>query len=594
MTTSSVSLPLGVCVLPERSENAPRCGAQPGYIHEILAHAGLCYQTIAYTDLVELLPALRVLVTVGETTLEEEMRSLLQDWIHRGGAWLSLGGVCGLTELWCLEYARPGYRAKWGASGACTLGEGYLAFDEREPRHPVLERLRIPLHFFNGLALVQAVGSAANCAGAGLLDAHGRPREGIAFQECRFGEGFGLLIAPDAVGAVQRIQQGVAVTGDGIPAPDGTAPVTDGVLKSDDGMVLDWHFDRQEVPGVPGYQAFLEPVADQWRELILRAIFHLCRVTETSLPLLWLYPRNLPALAHMSHDSDGNDPERGKRLLELLAEAEIHSTWCIIMPGYERALVDEIRAAGHELAMHYDAVSDGYLWSRRDFERQWRGLCELFGEQPVSNKNHYTRWEGDVEFFRWCQKRGIQMDQSKGASKTGEAGFNFGTCHPYFPVDPCGETVDVLEISTPTQDLEVFAPMALALALLDAAERHHGVLHILFHPAHTHKPEVGAALVEIGAAAKARGLEWWTASQLNGWERARRRAKWTVGEDRFQVTLHCGAGLEEATLLLFNAGSDHLQVNGKEHGISTVTRWGLQFESVILDFEAGRDYELVF
>ena len=50
-----------------------------------------------------------------------------------------------------------------------------------------------------------------------------------------------------------------------------------------------------------------------------------------------------------------------------------------------------------------------------------------------------------MEFFDWCAKKGIQLDQSKGASKTGEAGFNFGTCHAYFPVRFNSEKVDVLE-----------------------------------------------------------------------------------------------------------------------------------------------------
>lgn len=595
MTTSPASLALGVCVLPEQPENSPRCGAHPHYIHEILGHAGLCYQTISPADLLERLPTLRVLVTVGEATFEEESRARLQDWVNRGGAWFSLGGLCGLNELWGLDYAQPAYRAKWGAMGACTLGEGYLSLDIDGSRHAVLQHLRVPLHFFNGLAVVPAAGASASLAtGAGILDAHGRPVDRIAFHERGFGKGHCLLIAPDAVGAVQRIQQGVAVTGDGVPAPDGTAPVTDGVLKSDDGMVLDWHFDRQEVPGVPGYRVFLEPVADQWRELILRAIFHLCRATETSLPLLWLYPRNLPALAHMSHDSDGNLPDRGHRLLELLAEAEINTTWCIIMPGYERALIDRIRDAGHELAMHYDAVSPGCPWSEELFESQWRGLCDLFGERPVANKNHYTRWEGDVEFFHWCLKRGIQMDQSKGASKTGEAGFNFGTCHPYFPVSPGGETLDVLELPTPTQDLEVFAPMPLAFALLEAAERHHGVLHILFHPGHTHKPEVGEALLKIAAAAKAQGLEWWTANRLNAWERARRRVTWSASGDSAGTRLHSSADLEQATVLIFNPKSDCVEVHGERHVPTAVNRWGLEFQSVVLDLEAGHDYDLAF
>jgi hypothetical protein len=98
------------------------------------------------------------------------------------------------------------------------------------------------------------------------------------------------------------------------------------------------------------------------------------------------------------------------------------------------------------------------------------------------NKNHYTRWEGDTEWWEWCAARGIQLDQSKGASKTGEAGYNFGTCHVYLPVTFRGKTIDCFEMCTCTQDLHVFAPVQLFEALLAAVKRHHGVFHQLFHP----------------------------------------------------------------------------------------------------------------
>src|SRR5262249_11472801 len=148
------------------------------------------------------------------------------------------------------------------------------------------------------------------------------------------GDGYCLLIAPDVTGTIVRIQQGIAIACDGISAPDGTAPVGDEVLKSDDGGILDWHFDRQPVPGVPGLSGFLEPIADLWREVLLRAIFYLASRQQITLPLLWLYPRDLPAVAHLSHDTDGNDTERAGFLLETLREADVHSTWCTILPGY--------------------------------------------------------------------------------------------------------------------------------------------------------------------------------------------------------------------------------------------------------------------
>lgn len=573
-----LSAPLGVCVLPEPDPNRARTVSYPQYIHEILAHAGICYTTVPFETLREQLPDLRLLMTVGDREFPEALKAGLRDWVRAGGGWVSVGGVCGLGDLLGAVVETPAYQS-WGG-GASTLGEGYLGVVTAG--HPVLAHLSIPLHFFNGVP-VQAQGAAI---AANILDTHQSPTTRHAVLEHRVASGRCLLIAPDITGSVVRIQQGIAVTRDGVSAPDGTAPVCDGVLKSGDGGVLDWLFDRQPVPDVPGLSAFLQPIADQWRELLLRAVFYLAETLHVALPVLWLYPRSLPALGHLSHDTDLNEPERAAQLLDVLETAGVRSTWCVILPGYAPDLIDRIRAAGHELATHYDAISEGCGWSEREFERQWRALCALFApEVPATNKNHYLRWEGDCEFFDWCARLDIRLDQSKGASKTGEGGFNFGTCHPYLPVAFDGRRIEVLELPTPTQDLNVFAPEALGRSLLEAVVRHHGVLHLLFHPAHIAKPGVSEALLGAVRDARAQGLEFWTARQIAAWEHARRQAGWSAyrqQKDGVHVHLHAEEPLTNATLLWLCRPPAHLRINGVEQLAETVTRWGFAFQAVTL------------
>jgi len=585
--TSSLASAVGVCVLPSMVQNRARTISHPHYIHEIFAHAGLCYITIGFDQLIEHLPQLRVFITIGEMELPGEISAAIRAWVEQGGAWLSIAGICGLGEALGAEYVKPEYSGPgFGVVPERLLGEGYL--DSTQPEHPLLSHLRTPLHFFNGLTL-QAAGQGQSLAT--IRDVHGRATEYSAVIENRFGNGRCLLLAPDAVGAIVKIQQGVAVTRDGNPPSDGSAPTSDGVLKADDGIVLDWHFDRQEVPGLPGLKAFIEPVGDAWRELILRAVFHLAAQQNVLLPLLWLYPRNLPAIAHMSHDSDGNDAGAARELIKQLDIAAINSTWCIIAPGYEPEIINAIVADGHELAMHYDAMTEGIDWGEDNFEQQWQFLQQQFGELPVSNKNHYTRWEGDTEFFEWCQKRGIQLDQSKGPSKIGESGYAFGTCHPYFPVAPNGALLDVLELTFTTQDLTIFVPTTIAPAMLDAAVRAHGIWHVLFHPAHTTREAVAAALQEAVTLAKERGLEWWTAQRINTWERARRGAQWS-SDSGTGVLLHTSEALPEATLLFLHTDIGNIKINSQEYSGATTTRWGFEFQAITLDLEAGGQYSI--
>lgn len=583
--TETEGLPLGVCVFPEPARNASRSVRHGDYLYEILRHAGICFEPIPPGQLEERLSALRLLLTVGETALPESRKSALTKWLEGGGGWVSVGGVCGMERLFGVEVEKPAY-SSWGG-GVSTLGEGYLL--PRAADHPVLQGVPLPLHYFNGLP-VRADDAVTLAEG---LNAHQQPTGRAVVTEAARGDGRCLLIAPDLTGTVVRIQQGSAVTRDGIAAPDGTAPVCDGVLKSDDGAALDWIFDRQPVEGAPGLSGFLHPIADCWRELLLRALFHLAASQRVALPLLWLYPRRLPALLHISHDTDENNPADGWQLLQTLREADVQTTWCVILPGYPPDLMCAIREAGHELAMHYDAMTEGLAWSEAEFDRQWRELTALFsGEKPVSNKNHYLRWEGDTEFYAWCMSRGIELDQSKGASKTGEAGYNFGTCHPFLPVAPDGAPLDVLELATPTQDLHIFAPEALLAPLQEAALRHHGILHLLFHPAHIRKPNVADSLKRAAAQAKARGMECWTAAQINRWERARRKAEWRAYRatpDGACARLQTPEPLPDATLCWLTPEEATIQINGEPQPSVSFTAWGFSFHSVCVTATPGAE-----
>jgi hypothetical protein len=580
--SNQVSSPVGVCVFADAGLNKGRSVNYPGYVHEVLAHAGVPFEPVAPEDLAGKLGGVKILVTVGEQALVDDAKAALKAWVEAGGSWLSIAGTCGLEDVVGAKQETPTY-VGW-ATGLRSLGEGFLKTDGK---HPVLGFVKKPLHFFGGAHLKATDGTVLATA----LDKHAREQGGVpAVIEKKTGKGRSLLIAADVTGTIVRVQQGLSVTRDGVAASDGSAPIDDYVLKSGDGGVLDFVLDRDPVPGVSGLNAFLTPIADQWRQILLGSIFYLAQQAGVALPVLWMWPRNLPAIGHVSHDTDGNDPKLCERLLESLRAAKIRSTWCVIAPGYDKRLIGQIREAGHELCMHYDAMTEGLDWSEKNFDEQFRFLTDLLETKIVTNKNHYLRWEGDMEFFEWCQKRGIKLDQSKGASKTGEAGFNFGTCHPHFPVYFRGEFADVLELPTPTQDLTVFAPEDFGVPLMEASIAAHGVVHYLFHPAHFAKEPTPRAMERMAEEGRQRGIEWWTAKQINDWERARRTVKWSgYGQDATgtSVTLTAGAELGGATLMWL-APKGSVGVDGRACGGTKVTRWGFDFTAGVTDVGQGK------
>ncbi len=572
-TQQQTQSPLGVCVW-DIARYAHYTVAYPQYVYEMLDHAGLCYERVAPSDLAARLPQLRLLLTIGESDLPAALREQLAAWVAAGGAWISVGGVCGLGDLLGVRLQPAAYRLYGHAP---NLGEGYL--HKQTSAHPVLDHVTLPLHYFGGVSALAAGGVVL----ASALDAHQRPSERVAVVENRSGDGRSLFIAPDVTGTVVRIQQGTAIARDGVGAPDGTAPVGDSILKTDDGLTLDWIFDRQPVDGAPGLSAFMTPIADLWRELLLRAVFHLAQAQGVSLPVLWYYPRNLAAIAEFSHDTDGNDPQGAWNMLDVLRRAGVHSTWCVLVPGYPPEVIDAIGAAGHELAMHYDAFNVDRPWCEANWIGQRRFLTEQFGgKAPITNKNHYLRWQGDSEYWEWCARGGVQLDQSKGPSKTGACFFTFGTCHPYLPVDTAGRFIDVLELPTLTQDLLLTAPVSAVPALIHAVMSSHGVLHLLFHPAHIHKPGQADAFIDAARQARAAGLEWWTAAQINAWERARRQTRLSAHGGR--CTVQTGAAeLPQATLLWLGPRAHTVTVDGTPRPAQTVQRWGFTFQSVVVD-----------
>lgn len=529
------------------------------YLEEILGHAGLPWQSLTEADLDDGGARGRMLVLAGRLTPGAQARRCIEEMVRQGGAVVAVGGTFGLGDLLGVE-----------ETDDRRLTEGYLALDAG---HPLTDGLASSLHVFGATRLRARAGM---CLGR-LLDHERRPIGDDALVVGRAGGGIAVTIAADLPGSVLRIQQGRAIHADGPPAPDGTAPIDDGILKTDDGIVLSWAFDRErstlaapepDCPGKhPDFPAgdtpwFAQPVADELRELLVRTICWAATTVGLAVPLVWYWPRGLPAVGLISHDSDHNIDASARATLRLLDAAEIRSTWCMQWgPTYPDRYTPEtfalVDAAGHETALHYNArPEDGGTWGEEHFRAQLAWLRREAGVEEIrSNKNHYLRWEGEVAFFRWLEAAGIASDQSKGPSKKGNVGYPHGSCQPWRPYDADrGRFLDVLEIPLQTQDLWLTTSYAVAEPILHQAVKHHGVAHFLFHQVHLYRqPEVATALRRVVDAGRARGLEWWTSGAIDAWERLRRAVAVrveAVGGDRYRLRTQAREAIPGATLAI--------------------------------------------
>ena len=150
----------------------------------------------------------------------------------------------------------------------------------------------------------------------------------------------------------------------------------------------------------------------------------------------------------------------------------------------------------------------------------------------------------------------------------------------------------------------MFGPREIFDFLLDAVTRTHGILHLLFHPAHIDKPGVQGALTSAIRSARDAGLEWWRADEINAWERARRRVQWSaykVSETTATIRLEAAQPLTGATLLWLVPDDVSVKIGLPEgapnNGPELVKRWGFDFQAIapqIHPREARRSYIMLW
>lgn len=494
------------------------------YIGEVLSHAGIPFEWLNNTH--HMLESFFDLVIVAAAPNDEVTSQTIWKYAERGGIVVSYAGVNALAKR--LGFMKAAQLSMGYAHLPINLGDTRpLRFQDAVPwiqnQKQVEERDWGP-----GARDSNALEIAFEEWGAVASEPNGTT-VGSALQRFQVGKGSIERWSIDVPGTIVGLQQGTApIYDDGIPAPDGSAPVDEGLWKADDQVELDWKHDRLNTE--QGAPYFAHPYADLWREAIVGHILQRIAQKGKYLPFIDYWPEGISKVATLSHDSDRNWDEDAIATMEILKEQGIQTTWCMMKPGYSAWIYPKIKEAGHELALHFNSnVNEGGCWSEEDFKRQAQWLQVQVIPSPVSNKNHMTRYEGWGELFQWCEACGIESDQTRGPSKQGNAGFLFGTCHPYFPIAWSNERnrfYNVLEIGFLTQDLPQFTDVGVIVPFLEEVSKVKGVAHFLFHQGRLQRfPEVRDALRLVVKEARERGFTFWTGGQINNWERERRNIR---------------------------------------------------------------------
>lgn len=504
------------------------------FVTELLMHAGVPHDT--YHNTSEAVVAAPDILIVAVANSDRGTTDQLLAYAEQGGTLIAYGGLNALAVK--LGYMRAG-----------DVGKGYVSLPDG------LYTADRPLRFLSAEPWIAQLGAAAAAsppAAAAPLPAtpslpaaaplpaaigelhrerpDGEP-SGPALQRFAIGRGRLERWSVAALQTIVGLQQGSRpVLEDGVPAPDGTAAVNDGVLKADDVAEMDWKWDRCVTEAGEPY--FAHPYADLWKEVLVSHLLQTALSLNLTLPFIDYWPNGVSQVALLSLDSDHTQDEEARTTLDLLQECGIPATWCMMAPWYSKAMYEQITQNGHELALHYNAVPvDQGTWSEEAFHDQAEAMkASAQLDRIISNKNHLTRIEGWGELFRWCEDNGIASEQSRGNSKKGSVGFLYGTAHPYFPIawtDEHNRIYDVLQIGFHYGDFLQCDP-SIIRSLLEQVVRVHGTAHFVFHQIHIHRKEpIRAFLREYVSTAKKMGFTFWTGERINEWQRARRSIRVT-------------------------------------------------------------------
>jgi hypothetical protein len=311
------------------------------YIAEILSHAGIPFQSFDQVKQVKE-SSIDILVVALEAD-DPETASVIWKFAESGGVVISYAGLARLSS-------------KLGSIESKSEMTGYADVSNMMSDIGSLRYLQAKPWSINASVeneLIREIGKLAkeHPAGKQLCPAM------LAFP---VGKGSIERWAVNIPETVVKIQQGeFPILKDGIPAPDGTGAVNEGILKADDGVVLDWELDRNiSETGNPYYS---KPCADLWREVLISHLLQTVVSKGLTLPFLGYWPDGISHVAMISHDSDVNEDQSAETTLDILKQADIQSTWCMMEPGYSPYIYERVKEEGHELAFHYNAlpIDDG-------------------------------------------------------------------------------------------------------------------------------------------------------------------------------------------------------------------------------------------
>ena len=397
-----------------------------------------------------------------------------------------------------------------------------------------------------------------------------------------------IYFGPHLGRTLSLMLMGRAVSCDAVGPGDGTIELDDGVLRAEDGTILDYATDRQVVEGCAA-PIFATPHADVIREIWIRAIVESIEACEKPFYMLWKWPDNASAVATAGIDCDIPDVDTVMQIRRTMMNFGMKPAWMVPPPGLPADLLRLLRDWGHSIGLLYREAVDG---ENIGLKTQHLMVSRTAGSKGVSCiRPEGGRWQGYTRFYSSAERAGARLSMSKGGVQPGSVGYLFGTCQLFRPLRFGGEPFQIQELPYCAHLSGTTAPLAAIHELISSASRVEGCFQLSLKLSEFADQDTEHRLQDALIFLKQSQFKFFSPDELYWHDQARRDVR--IKESASGLALTCKRDAPGFTVIQLGAG---IEATSRDKSFSPApeVRYGTLFTPFVINLEQKTQLDISF
>lgn len=532
---------------------------------EAIEHAGLRFDVLDTID-ESALRGYDVVLLCGYGELNTLQAAALLNWVALGGRLVASGSAWGISSLIGL-----------GAT-AHHVSIGHVTSQKPDRVWP------------EGSSAIKTFGGRGHTPGESEVIAAWNQKF-VAASRRSIKAGSVHFVAPHVGQTISMMVFGRSVETDGIGPADTSAVLDDGILRAEDGTMLDFAKDRPTEGQSMPY--FAHAHADAVRELWLRSVFEACECTNKALMVTWHLPGSATSAAMLTIDCAEPNVDQFQDSHRFLANLGARPSWLVGHIGFPNDIYRVMNNSLHEVGVLYDRAHED-SWESEKLRLQHLSLTRAAATRHSDAiRASNGRWEGYLQPYNAIARSSARISVAKGGRQPGTSGFLFGGSRPVQAIHRDGTATGVFEVPY-VAFVPKFPDPAAENVITEVAQRH-GIFHIAAELGDLKTIEAQASLRRLIMLAKQAHMKFILPSELAHLETQRRQLRVQVqsATESNVIAITPIEDIEDLTLLFSGIMEMEATCMGNPMRVERVHRYGMGWWRVTLDLEGKRTTPII-